>query len=127
MRVASARAARNMNIKQATLSRHIIGVGIILFDRKTRGGTLTPNGKLYLHTARRIVKEFEELTDWVRTTKNGKRTSHSIWESARQRGVGPVTAAIDLGYIKTILSHAAAVHDIVVSTESIGLARIALA
>jgi integrase len=33
---------------------------------------------------------------------------------------------IDLGYIKTILCHAAAVHGIVVSTESINLARIAL-
>jgi integrase len=34
---------------------------------------------------------------------------------------------IDLGYIKTILCHAAAVHGIVVSTENINLARIALA
>jgi hypothetical protein len=25
-----------------------------------------------LHTARRIVKEFEELNDWVRATKNGE-------------------------------------------------------
>jgi integrase len=37
-----------------------------------------------------------------------------------------VTVGIDLGYIKTILSHAAAVHGIVVSTEPIALARIAL-
>jgi hypothetical protein len=41
-------------------------------------------------------------------------------------GAGPVTVAIDLGYIKTILSHAAAVHGVVVSTEPIDLARIAL-
>jgi hypothetical protein len=32
-------------------------------------------------------------------------------------GAGPVTVGIDLGYIKTILSHAAAVHGVVVSTE----------
>jgi hypothetical protein len=32
-------------------------------------------------------------------------------------GAGSVTVGIDLGYIKTILSHAAAVHGIVVSTE----------
>lgn len=44
-----------------------------------------------------------------------------------QEGAGPVTLGIDLGYIKTILSHAAAVHGIVVSTESVNLARIALA
>ena len=69
------RAARGMNIKQATLSRHIIDVekrlGMTLFDRRTRGATLTPNGKIYLHTAQRIVKEFEELNAWVRATQNG--------------------------------------------------------
>ncbi len=41
-------------------------------------------------------------------------------------GAGPVTVGIDLGYIKTILSHAAAVHGVIVSTEPIDLARIAL-
>jgi len=46
-------------------------------------------------------------------------------ERARE-GAGPVTLGIDLGYIKTILSHAAAVHGIVLSSESTNLARIAL-
>ena len=41
-------------------------------------------------------------------------------------GAGPVTLGIDLGYIKTILSHAAAVHGIILSTQGIDLARIAL-
>ncbi len=46
---------------------------------------------------------------------------------ARAReGAGPVTLSIDLGYIKTILSHAAAVHGIKLSTEPIDLGRIAL-
>ncbi|WP_243698553.1 hypothetical protein [Paracoccus alkanivorans] len=43
----------------------------------------------------------------------------------RQRakeGAGPVTVGIDLGYIKTILSHAAAVHGIIAPTEGIDLA-----
>jgi integrase len=44
-----------------------------------------------------------------------------------QEGAGPVTLAIDLGYIKTILSHAAAVHGVVLSMEPVVLARIALA
>ena len=70
------RAARTLNIKQATLSRHILEVeqrlGIALFDRKTRGATLTPNGQRYLRTARRIVNEFEELNAWVRTTRDGE-------------------------------------------------------
>lgn len=69
------RAARILNIKQATLSRHVLDVekrlGIALFDRKTRGATLTPNGKTYLRTAQRIVQEFAELNAWVRATRNG--------------------------------------------------------
>lgn len=69
------RAARNLNIKQATLSRHVLEVerrlGMVLFDRKTRGATLTPNGRTYLETAQRIVNEFEELNDWVRATTTG--------------------------------------------------------
>lgn len=69
------RAARNFNIKQATLSRHILEVekrlGMVLFDRKTRGATLTSNGKIYLRTAQRIVTEFEELNARVRATNNG--------------------------------------------------------
>jgi integrase len=46
-------------------------------------------------------------------------------ERARE-GAGPVTLSMDLGYIKTILSHAAAVHGVLLSTESVDLARIAL-
>ncbi len=69
------RAARSLNIKQATLSRHILEtekrLGMVLFDRKTRGATLTANGATYLRTAQRIVKEFEELNAWVRATNNG--------------------------------------------------------
>ncbi len=70
------RAARNLNIKQATLSRHILEVekrlGMVLFDRKTRGATLTPNGEKYLCTAQRIVDEFAELNAWVRATNGGE-------------------------------------------------------
>ena len=46
-------------------------------------------------------------------------------ERARE-GAGPVTLGIDLGYIKTIFSHAAAVHGIPLLMEPIILARIAL-
>lgn len=64
-----------MNIKQATLSRHILEIekrlGIMLFDRKTRGASLTPSGETYLRTALHIVREFEELNGWVSATKKG--------------------------------------------------------
>ena len=50
-----------------------------------------------------------------------------IRQRTRARGRGPVTVGIDLGYIKTLLSHAAAVHaGVVVYQEPIDLARIAL-
>lgn len=69
------RAARNLNIKQATLSRHILQtekrLGMALFDRKTRGATLTGDGAAYLRIARRIMKEWDELNAWVSATVNG--------------------------------------------------------
>jgi DNA-binding transcriptional LysR family regulator len=76
------RAARNLNIKQATLSRHILQIekrlGMVLFNRMTRGATLTPNGMIYLRTAQRIVKEFEELNAWVRATNDGHAGKLSV-------------------------------------------------
>lgn len=76
------RAARNLNIKQATLSRHIMEVeerlGLVMFDRGARGATLTRNGRVYLNTARRIVKEFEELNAWVRETRTGHAGTLSV-------------------------------------------------
>ena len=69
------RAARNLNIKQPTLSRYILEtekrLGMALFDRKTRGATLTPDGATYLRIARRIMKEWDELDAWVSATTNG--------------------------------------------------------
>lgn len=48
-------AARRLNIKQSTLSRHILEtekrLGLVLFDRKTRGASLAPDGQAYLGTS----------------------------------------------------------------------------
>jgi integrase len=43
-----------------------------------------------------------------------------------KQGAGPSTLAIDFSFIRTVLSHAAAVHGIEVSAEHVRLARIAL-
>src|SRR6202171_3653817 len=43
-----------------------------------------------------------------------------------QEGAGPATLAIDLSFIRTIITHAAAVHGIEVSAEEARLARVAL-
>ncbi len=41
-------------------------------------------------------------------------------------GAGPVTLGIDLGYVRTLLAHGAAVHGLPFSSEPVELARIAL-
>lgn len=70
------RAARRLGIKQSTLSRHILEtekrLGIILFDRKTRGASATPDGETYLRKAQHLIKELNKLNEWVRTTRNGE-------------------------------------------------------
>ncbi len=43
-----------------------------------------------------------------------------------KKGAGPVTLGIDIGVIKMIITHAAAVHGLDISSEPVDLARIAL-
>ncbi len=43
-----------------------------------------------------------------------------------KEGAGPTTVSMDLGHIKTLISHAAAVHGVQLTTASVDLARIAL-
>lgn len=43
-----------------------------------------------------------------------------------KEGAGPVTVGMDIGYIRTILVHAAAIHGVDVPTEQVTLARVAL-
>jgi|GEM_PF-53404 len=43
-----------------------------------------------------------------------------------KEGAGPVTLSADLGYLKLVLTHAAAVHGVVVKVEPVDLARVAL-
>ena len=56
--------------------------------------------------------------DRARLIEYGKRRA--------KQGAGPATLAIDFSFIRTVLSHAAAVHGIEVATEDVRLARIAL-
>ena len=47
-------------------------------------------------------------------------------KSRAKEGAGPVTVGMDIGYLRTILVHAAAVHGAEVPTEQVMLARVAL-
>ncbi|MBJ2150818.1 site-specific integrase [Paracoccus sp. IB05] len=61
--------------------------------------------------------------------KVGHLDRHKLIEYGRKRadqGAGPVTLGIDIGVIKMILTHAAAVHGLEISAEPVDLARVAL-
>lgn len=61
--------------------------------------------------------------------KIGHLDRHKLIEYGRMRadqGAGPVTLGIDIGVIKMILTHAAAVHGLEIFPEAVDLARVAL-
>lgn len=61
--------------------------------------------------------------------KIGQLDRHKLIEYGRKRadqGAGPVTLSIDIGVIKMVLTHAAAVHGLEISPEGVDLARVAL-
>lgn len=61
--------------------------------------------------------------------KIGHLDRHKLIEYGRKRadqGAGPVTLGIDIGVIKMILTHAAAVHGLEIRIEGVDLARVAL-
>jgi integrase len=69
------------------------------------------------------------LRDELGDTPLSNLTRERLILYGRQRakdGAGPATLAIDLAFIGTVLTHAAAVHGIPVNTEAVRLARIAL-
>lgn len=103
-------------------------------DPKTRFSTIidlhiadmAEVGKPLLRSKRNCLEKLrrdlgnERLNDLTRERliKFGK-------DRARE-GAGPVTVAMDIGYIKTLLVHVAAVHGVPVPTEQVALARVAL-
>jgi integrase len=59
--------------------------------------------------------------------KNLTREQLIGFGKARAReGAGPVTVGMDIGYIRTVLVHATAIHGITTPTETVMLARVAL-
>lgn len=69
------------------------------------------------------------LKDDLGKEKIGHLDRHKLIDYGRKRadqGAGPVTLGIDIGVIKMILTHAAAVHGLEISPEPVDLARVAL-
>ena len=103
-------------------------------DRRTTFGHL-----IELHTTdmaevgkaplRSKAKSLEKLQASLGTVALGDLTRERLIEFGKARareGAGPVTLGIDIGYIRTVLVHAAAIHGITVPSEQVTLARVAL-
>ncbi|AKM11053.1 LysR family transcriptional regulator [Croceicoccus naphthovorans] len=69
------RAAALLRIKQATLSRNVWllehRLGVKLFERRTRGAAVTPEGTPIIATARRILTEIDNLQTRARAMRSG--------------------------------------------------------
>jgi len=68
---------------------------------------------------------YRELGALQRTEQNRERLIRFGRDRARA-GAGPVTLGQDIGAIKLVISHAAAVHGVEVSVEPVNFARIAM-
>ena len=71
----------------------------------------------------------EALKEDLGSTKLPRLNRERLIEYGRKRakeGAGPATLAIDMSFIGTVATHAAAVHGIEVSAEEVRLARVAL-
>lgn len=89
------RGAQRLNVAQPALSRQIQDlegeVGFKLFDRLSRGVTLTAAGRLFLEDARRILQQVEEATKNARSVAAGQSGTLRVGfiESMSWHGVVP--------------------------------------
>jgi len=71
------KAAKNLYMGQPNLSRAIKeledSLGIIIFERNSKGITVTPNGEEFLQYAKRILSQIDELEEIYRTGKTDKQ------------------------------------------------------
>ena len=112
-----------------------IGINAVKVDHKTTFAKL-----IDMHIAdlqdvgKAILRSKQACLDKLRFDLGDERVTNLtrerliIFGKARAReGAGPVTLGIDIGYIKTVLTHASAVHGVAVPIEQVTLARAALA
>jgi integrase len=83
-------------------------------------------GKPIRRSKRAVLEALKRDIGAVRNKRLDRIELINYGKMRSKQGAGPVTLAIDLSYIRTVLTHAAAVHGVQVDTESIRLARTAL-
>ena len=71
------KAAKNLYMGQPNLSRAIKeledSLGIVIFERNSKGITVTPNGEEFLQYAKRILSQIDELEEIYKTGKTDKQ------------------------------------------------------
>ena len=68
----------------------------------------------------------DETLGYLKITELDRERFIKFGKDRAKEGAGPVTLGMDFGFIRTVLSHAAAVHGLAISTEHLDLARLAL-
>jgi len=83
-------------------------------------------GKPLRRSKRAVLNALKRDLGTTRISQLDRVTLIKYGKWRAKQGAGPVTLSVDLSYLRTILTHAAAVHGINVDTESVRLARTAL-
>lgn len=69
------RAADILGVKQSTLSRRILlleqRLGVVLFERSTRGAQPTAAGRPFLETARRVIEDVDAMARYAKAVSQG--------------------------------------------------------
>lgn len=109
--------------RQATRGRNIRTFGdlIDLHDEDMR-----EVGKPPRRSKAAVMTSLKTELGSVKLTALNRERLIEFGRKRAKQGAGPATLAIDLSFIRTIITHAAAVHGIEVSAEEARLARVAL-
>lgn len=83
-------------------------------------------GKPLRRSKRAVLEALKRDLGTTRISNLDRSTLINYGKKRAKQGAGPVTLSVDLSYIRTILTHAAAVHGISVDAENVRLARTAL-
>jgi len=99
----------------------------------TLGQLIDPHTADLHEVGKPLLRSKAKCLEKLKSDLGGERLSNldrerliRFGKARAKEGAGPVTVSMDLGYIRTVLVHAAAVHGIEAPTEEIGLARVAL-
>jgi integrase len=83
-------------------------------------------GRAPLRSKAACLEKLRRTLGQVKVHRLSRETLVAFAKARAEEGAGPVTVSMDLGYVKTLLLHAAAVHGLPVTAEPVDQARLAL-